>query len=219
MRRNSPLFYRFFNTNLLIYSWSFIKDQMKFSIYKENILKPISFKWFYKTAYLIKSGLFEYNNYKSFVNSKSRISNSTLRVLKYRIIEFSFIFMFTPFFSLVFFKQTFGENLRFSNFSDFYNKKFYLRSNRFNNLGFVLLDSYSALSVLSHISTWVNIDFFFTFRIFKSFNTINVNRLKNIFFKYLPDKFVWNEICKLITCGLIDFSVADQNSLYIIALL
>ena len=70
-----------------------------------------------------------------------------------------------------------------------------------------LANSSSVIEVVSSFSSWsTTIDYFLTCRVSKSFNRVHVNRLRNIFLKYLDDVIVWDEIYKLISYGLIDFS-------------
>lgn len=71
----------------------------------------------------------------------------------------------------------------------------------------------SFTSVLANIKNWdPNLKFFLTGNIVSSFNTINRNRLKNIFLKNIGDIIFWNEIEKMINCNLVDIS---GNSVYL----
>lgn len=57
-------------------------------------------------------------------------------------------------------------------------------------------------------------NFFLTFNLQSSFNSINKYRLKNIFLKLVGDLRLWNEIDKMWSAGLIDFSfslVEDED--------
>lgn len=108
------LFSKFFDTELLLYSWLYLKTQLfLFNPIENNIyLKPISPRWFYRTAFLIRKGLFNYSSYRVINNlQRSRSSNLSISLLKYRIIEVSFIFILAPFFFNLFYKDVFCENL------------------------------------------------------------------------------------------------------------
>lgn len=69
-----------------------------------------------------------------------------------------------------------------------------------------MLNSFLAFKSLHSLSKLSNLDFFINLRILKTFDRVNINRLKNIFFKFLDDSFVWDEIQKLLMYGFIDFS-------------
>lgn len=62
-------------------------------------------------------------------------------------------------------------------------------------------------SLLERIKLWdTNISHFVKFNISIPFNSLNKNRLKNIFFKVINDSLIWDEICKIMDYNLIDFS-------------
>lgn len=70
-----------------------------------------------------------------------------------------------------------------------------------------MTNSYSAITSLHSVSNWGKfVEIFFNVRILKSLNKVNIGVLRNIFFKYLDDSFVWSELEKMFSLGLIDFS-------------
>lgn len=87
-----------------------------------------------------------------------------------------------------------------------FDKRFFLRENLFSFLHLLLLNSFLAIRTLYSITKLDSIKFFFNFHVLKSFNKVNIYRLKNIFFKYLNDIYIWEEIHKLSDFGLVDFS-------------
>lgn len=105
MKKGDSLLYKFFDANLLFYSWAFLKNQKSFSFSKNNLLTPISYRWFYNTAYLIRNGLFKYRSYAFLINSDKMSNYVFIKVLKYRILELSFVFLLAPFFLGLFFKD------------------------------------------------------------------------------------------------------------------
>lgn len=105
MDKKNSYFFKFFNADLLIYSWSFIKSQKVFSVSSYSPLLPISYKWFYNTAYLIRNGSFKYSTYDFLRDFRNIDRSNYMKVLKYRVIEISFVFLLMPFFLSLFFKE------------------------------------------------------------------------------------------------------------------
>jgi hypothetical protein len=111
MKRNDSLIYKFFDVNLLLYSWSFIKCQIKNSRVEFYRVRPISRLWFYKASFLIKNGLFNYANFQNFKKLDKKTVFSSLNLVKYRVLEIAFLFFFTPFFLCLFSKDDYCENI------------------------------------------------------------------------------------------------------------
>lgn len=97
---------KYFNSRLLFYSSLFIKNQFSNVIFENYIIKPISYRWCYKISNLIRKGLFDYGFYSDksgnfFGNNNKK--KKYFRLFKLRVIEFSFIFLLSPFFPFIFF--------------------------------------------------------------------------------------------------------------------
>jgi hypothetical protein len=101
-------------------------------------------------------------------------------------------------------------NYSFSSYSDFFNNSsnnFLNSNNLFSFSKKILSDSQSVHSLINSVKGWnTNITYFLKLNILRSFNIININRLKNIFCKQVKDFKFWIEIQKMIVVGLIDLS-------------
>lgn len=72
----------------------------------------------------------------------------------------------------------------------------------------------SAHGALHVIKSWpINLSWFIKFDIVKAFDTVNRNRLKNIFLKYCHDHRIWNEIDKLMKAEIVDLKTASCEDL------
>lgn len=64
------------------------------------------------------------------------------------------------------------------------------------------------------IKCWpVNLSWFVKFDIVKAFDTVNRNRLKNIFIKYCPDHRIWSEIDKLMKAEIVGLKITSCDDL------
>jgi len=101
---------RMITGDLLYYSWVDIKFRQKylFRYFSSKSSEPLSKSWFYKTAFLLRRGVYNfqkvYLNYKQVFNSKRNI----LGVLKTKILENAFLLIL----KFVFYKKkTFLQNI------------------------------------------------------------------------------------------------------------
>lgn len=91
-------------------------------------------------------------------------------------------------------------------FQNCYNNFFNSR-NSFSFSKKILTHSQFVHPVINSVKGWdTNITYFLKLNILRSFNIVNINRLKNIFCKQVKDFKFWSEIQKMIYVGLVDFS-------------
>lgn len=64
------------------------------------------------------------------------------------------------------------------------------------------------------IKNWpTNLSWFIKFDVVKAFDTVNRNRLKNIFLKYCPEHRIWSELNKLMKAGITDLGTTSVDDL------
>lgn len=87
------MFNRLFNSSLLFYSWSQLKnsDLLYSCLGSVNKFSPFSNSWFKKTAFLIKNGRYVYTRTEKVHFFKYKRKSSLLVILAQAIIELSFV--------------------------------------------------------------------------------------------------------------------------------
>nr|CAA10854.1 maturase-like protein [Lepocinclis spirogyroides] len=197
-------------------------------------LKPISLRWFRKASYSLKIGSFLYSRHKvrlikdknlALYSFRIQILENAIYNLVYHIIIilrslFLFLVCVFKFNLLIFILLTFilplvniikkatcfvnNVNLMHANFLVIKNvwrtKRFFIIRASFN---YVETITYS----LEIVKFWnPNLDFFIKFNVYKSFNLINLNRLKNIFSVLILDFRIWIEIKKILVFRSVNFN-------------
>lgn len=70
-----------------------------------------------------------------------------------------------------------------------------------------LFSNRSVHYIINFIKNWdMDLGFFINAKIRLSFESLNKNRLKNIFFFFIKDRKIWGEVLKMINLHIIDFS-------------
>jgi hypothetical protein len=95
-----------------------------------------------------------------------------------------------------------------------YFKKDWLKSPVFSRFSFGFRPSRSAHGALHLIKSWpTNLSWFIKFDVVKDFDTVNRNRLKNIFLKHCPDHRIWSEINKLMKAEIVGLKIISPDDL------
>ena len=193
----------------------------------KETLKGINLKWFRTTSNKLLKGLFVYPKMRRVSIPKKPGSTDsrplTLTSPRIKIIERSILNAIEPMFEGRFkWKKIDKSEYNFiqknvnakntfavSNKSGYF-KKDWLKPPVFNRFSFGFRPSRSAHGALHVVKSWpTNLSWFVKFDIVKAFDTVNRNRLKNIFLKYCPDYRIWNEINKLIKAEIVGLKISS----------
>nr|YP_009540959.1 maturase [Discoplastis spathirhyncha]AYQ93474.1 maturase [Discoplastis spathirhyncha] len=227
---STNLFNYITNEDFLFYSWIDLKKMSEcfINFYSIKYLKPISKVWFKKFSFLIKSNKIKYKKERVIKFNDFFLKNSCIKISRFAVLQNAIIIATLPFFEKYYISKNkhMKEYLRIYrkfNFKFFKKcdislslgkKSFYLKSNwktkhLYQSLVFSSFNNSSVHSSLIAIKKWnVNLGFFLSFDLETSFNSINRNRLKNIFLKTVEDYEIWFQIEKMWDVGLIDFSIS-----------
>jgi len=197
----------------------------------KETLQRISLKWFRTTSSKLLKGLFVYPKMRRVSIPKKPGSTDsrplTLTSPRIKIIERSILNTLEPKFegkfkwkkinkseydSIQKYNNT-NNTLAVSNKSGYF-KKDWLKFPVFSRFSFGFRPSRSAHGALHLIKSWpTNLSWFIKFDIVKAFDTVNRNRLKNIFLKYCPDHRIWSEINKLMKAEIVGLKITSPDDL------
>jgi hypothetical protein len=197
----------------------------------KETLKSINLKWFRITSNKLLKGLFVYPKMRRVSIPKKPGSTDsrplTLTSPRIKIIERSILNAVEPMFEGKFKWKKIDKseydfiqkNEDINNISAVFNKSGYFKKDWlkfpvFNRFSFGSRPSRSAHGALHVIKSWpTNLSWFVKFDIVKAFDTVNRNRLKNIFLKYCPDHHIWSEINKLMKAEIVNLKISSCDDL------
>jgi retron-type reverse transcriptase len=227
----STLYKIAFSTNSLLVAYDQIKSKpgnLTPGQGKET-LKGINLKWFKTSSNKLLKGLFVYPKMRR-VSIPKKLGSTGTRPLtltspRIKIIERSILNALEPIFEGKFqwksitkseydFIKKKNNNIVVINNKSGYFKKDWINPPIFSRFSFGFRPSRSAHGALHLIKSWpTNLGWFIKFDIVKAFDTVNRNRLKNIFFKNCLDHRIWNEINKLLKTEIVDLKTTSSNDL------
>lgn len=121
--------------------------------------------------------------------------------------------MFYVYKAVYFIKNSYGLRMSFLNFIDYksFSETFFLKK-VYKNKGtrkvnlFSFLSNFSISNPINTLKkTWSsNVLFLINHRFVNFFDSINKNRLKNIFYRVIPNSKVWNEISSMLDNGILN---------------
>jgi hypothetical protein len=226
------LFKTAFSINSLLAAY----DQIKFksrnltSNLNKQTLKEINLKWFQITSNKLFKNIFIYPKIRRiYINKNTNSLNNRPIIItspSVKIIERSILNALQPIFEgkLIwksinkleydFLKKKNKEISIAKNKSGYY-KKIWTIPPIFSRFSFGFRSCLSVHRSLQLVKSWpTNLNWFLKFDIVKTFDSINRNRLKNIFLNYCADHRIWNEINKIINAKIISFmSISSCNDL------
>jgi len=192
-------------------------------------LKGINLKWFKTSSNELLKGLFVYPKMRHVCNPKklglTDTRPLTLTFPRIKIIERSILNALEPVFEgkfnwksinkseYDFIQKNNGDISVVSNKSGYF-KKDWVKPPIFSRFSFGLRSSRSVHDALHLIKSWpTNLNWFIRFDVVKVFDTVNRNRLKNIFLKYCSDYRIWEEINKLLKAQIVDLKITSSSDL------
>ena len=196
---------------------------------RKETLRGISLRWFRATSNKLLKGLFIYPKMRR-VSIPKNLGSTNSRLLtltspRIKIIERSILNAIEPKFEgnskwkiiskaeYDFIKKSNNNIIVTSNKAGYF-KKYWINPPVFNRFSFGFRPSRSAHGALNVIKGWpVNLSWFVKFDIVKAFDTVNRNRLKNIFTKYCPDYRIWGEVNKLMKAEIVGLKINSCDDL------
>lgn len=193
---------------------AFLEIKNQLSILKDlNFLKHvknIKLLWFKKTSEKLLNGNFKYFESKN-IKTIGEYNHKNFRTLifqdcKMKIIEKALVNSIEPIFEGLWTWTQVNKNnkyLKLINFKHLKEKKNYVKqfiyNPKFSSSNFGFRFGKSIHFAIKKIKRWNNnIVWILNYEIYKSFTSINQNRLKNIFLYYVSEKRLWDEIEKLL---------------------
>jgi hypothetical protein len=195
----------------------------------KKTLKGIDLRWFKTASNKLSKGLFVYPKMRR-VSIPKKLGSTDVRPLtltspRIKIIERSILNAVEPMFEGKFkwksidkseydsIKNNNKDIPVVSNKSGYF-KKDWIKSPVFSRFSFGFRPNKSAHSALHLVKSWpTNLSWFVKFDIVKAFDTVNRNRLKNIFLEYCPDHRIWSEINKLMKAEIVGLKTTSSGDL------
>ena len=184
-------------------------------------LSGITNYWFETTSQKIKEGTFKYPKRRRKLIDKPKGGTRPLTTTnpRVKIIEKAILTAIEPLFEGIFdwrkiTKETYedakkkGDTQNYRAYPDRYGKMQYeqkirLHETKFSSHSYGFRPHKSAHQALHNIKNWrTTTTFFIDYDIKKAYDTVNRNRLKNIFLSTVKDVRIWIEIDKMLNTGI-----------------